>query len=193
LITVNCTKKLTICARSHKRWASKIHSSRHHDSPKLRQSNWRSRIVQEGKSMRKVMMHKIAFIVAAIAIGSAALSADALARGGGHGGGGHSLGGHSLGGGFGSAGEFGGGLNAPSLMPIAPNTPLGRDVDGLNFNNQLRNGATGASRRMRSQPQPGTINGQLGEGTELGTMNGQRSIDSQLGTMNGQPGTVTLP
>ena len=38
--------------------------------------------------MRKVMMHKIAFTVAAIALGSAAVSGDALARGGGGGGGG---------------------------------------------------------------------------------------------------------
>ena len=63
-----------------------------------------------------------------------------------------------------------------------PNTPLGRDVDGLNFNNQMRNGATGARpQRVRSQP-----------GTELGTM--KPSFETQLDKMNTQPpGTVTLP
>src|SRR6476660_7165644 len=106
--------------------------------------------------MRKPMLHSIAFLATALAVGGAGISTDAFARGG-HGGGGHFQGA----GGFGSTGGFSAG-NAPTVLPtpLTPNTPLGRDVDGLNFNTQMRNGATGAlPPRMRSQP-----------GTELGTM-----------------------
>ena len=138
--------------------------------------------------MKKSMLPSITFLAAALAVGGAGIATDAFARGG------HGAGGYFHGaGGFGSAGGFSAG-DAPSVLPtpVTPNTSLGRDVQGLNFNNQMRNGATGAHpRSMRSQPQTGTMNGQLGEGTELGTMN--PSIDSQLENMNGQPGTVTLP
>ena len=128
--------------------------------------------------MKISMLPSIAFLTAALAVGGSGISTDAFARGG-HGGGGHFHGA----GGFGSAGGFSAG-NAPTVLPtpLMPNTPLGRDVDGLNFNNQMRNGATGAlPQRMRSQP-----------GTELGTM--KPSFETQLDKMNTQPpGTVTLP
>jgi hypothetical protein len=114
--------------------------------------------------MRKVMMHKMAFIIAAIALGSAAVSADALARGGGGGHGAGGIGGGHMGGGFGGAGEFEG---VPGLTPpgaFETNTPEGRSAAGLNFNRQLRNGAMGAQppASMSSQPQPGTMNGPTG-------------------------------
>ena len=70
--------------------------------------------LQKGKSMRKVMMHKIAFVVAAIAVGSAGVSADALARGGGGGGGG---GGHMGGGGGEHMGGSGFGGGSAMFMP----------------------------------------------------------------------------
>jgi opacity protein-like surface antigen len=114
--------------------------------------------------MRKVMMHKLAIIVAAIALGSAAVSADALARGGGGGHGAGEIGGGHMGGGFGGAGEFDG---VPGLTPpgaFETNTPEGRSAAGLNFNSQLRNGAMGAQppASSRRPPQPGTMNGSTG-------------------------------
>jgi hypothetical protein len=112
----------------------------------------------------RVMMHKIAFVVAAIALGSAAVSADALARGGGGGHGAGGIGVGHMGGGFGGAGEFDGvpGLSPPGASET--NTPEGRSAAGLNFNSQLRNGAMGAQppASVNSQPQPGTMNGPTG-------------------------------
>jgi hypothetical protein len=113
-------------------------------------------------TVRKVMMKKIAFFIAAIALGSAAVSSDGLARGGA--GGGHSGDGLST---HDSADEFEG---VPGLTPqgtFEANTPEGRSAAGLNFNNQLRNGATGAQPNANSniQPQGGTMNEQPDSGS----------------------------
>ena len=138
--------------------------------------------------MTKSMLASIACLAAALAVAGGGISTDGFARGG-HGGGGHFHGA----GGFGTAGGFSVG-DAPSVLPTptTPDSSLGRDLQGLNFNDQMRNAGVGAHpRHMRTQPQNGTINGQLGEGTELGPMD--PSINSQLERMNGQPGTVTLP
>jgi hypothetical protein len=68
-------------------------------------------IEQKGLSMKKMMMPKIAFLLAALALASAGLTTtDAFARGGGGGGGFGGGGGHFGGGGFGGGGgHFGGG------------------------------------------------------------------------------------
>jgi hypothetical protein len=60
---------------------------------------------------------------------------------------------------------------------LTPNSPLSRDIQGLNFNRQTHDGATPMRtlpmRRQSAAPRPG--------------------FESQLDKMNRQPGGITLP
>jgi hypothetical protein len=152
--------------------------------------------------MRKVMLHgsKIGIFVAAIALASVVVSADALARGGG----GHGVGGLGGGHGMSAPGAAGGFGSVPGLVPpgaFEENSPEGRSATGLNFNSQLRRGATGAVPNAGStmQPQGGSTMQPEGGSTmqpqggstmqpEDGMMNAPTGTDS-----NGQSGTDSMP
>jgi len=96
--------------------------------------------------MKKFTLPTMGFLATAVAV--AGIATDALARRGV--------------GGAGSVGSFSAeNFQSVSPVPIAPNSPIGREVEGLNFNNQLRNGATGSQLPgLSSQPKHGTINRQ---------------------------------
>ena len=122
--------------------------------------------------MKKSMLPSITFLASALALG---VAGDSVFARGGHSGGSHFHG--TVG--SGNAGGFSAGA-APSILSTPMSTtPQGLAAEGLNFNNQMLNGTTGTD---LLQPQTGTMNGQLGEGTELGTTS--PSIETQLGTTN---------
>src|SRR5262245_4882021 len=123
--------------------------------------------------MRISMVLKITCSAAALAIAGAGISTVTFARGG-NGGGSH----FHASGGLGGSGSFSAG-GAPSVLPtpLTPNSPLSRDIQGLNFNRRTHNRATPMRplpmRRQSGTPKP--------------------SFELQLDKMNRQPGSVTLP